>query len=681
MKRIALLLCLMFCLGVLTDRIVMHLWSGNHSPTVVATAGVDRIDSPPAVYVAKSESGIEGRLTLAAHGAASPSPGEASSVPGEVSSSPAAAAPAAPKQPSPAAPTPVAPAAASPVQGNSQLALSRLALTAKADLSQVTFTYHMTPVAGNADVGIQIFANREDVKSESKWEGIFPLDSAGKPLIIQLYEGLDNTGSFTVTLPKGVYGATRLILFAAPNKNVDLSKTLYDTKNDANAHLDLHLTVASAEKRVTAPILVMSPKTETADEGNGAYTATFTGVVKTPQDYHPQENGFYVMAKSPAGFAQNWVSMKNAEPSGDPADNYLKIPVQFTVKGVKAGLWNMQFGLFKYTWGDALHWVYPGVDFAVGDWVQRAPADHIPPRLRLRNNRFETLDGKPYDFYAGKPAAVEAVSFVRGGNYGNAIGWTILPEYNRPGYFALLKQMGCHFMRIAFNPERFMDEPVYRQAVDQIVQNIWAAGLYPVIGPQGLMKAATLQEQVDKSVKLVELMTRQYKGKSVWLEVCNEPYEVAEWAKWKPIVTRMVRTARAIDPDAFLIAPLEGWGKDGRAAAKDPIRDVHVDMYDAHAYIQPEDVARVYGDDVKAGLPLYIGEYGGNDATYLSRMDMALQNLHGLVAAAPWAFTKSGQDGLPLIADGSSTTLKYTQAGQQIATDYALWDEGRRKPQ
>ena len=688
MKRFGALFCVVFLLGILADRLIVSMQP--HIPADAINGYPNKTQD--AAYTAPGAAGKETHATPAerAEPAVLTTPG-APATPG---ANPTPRAPATPGA-NPILPTPVAPATATsseptptaaPAPAGEQGAavkfpLSHLSMTATADLGQVTFTYHITPTSGNADAGIQMFAHHDEIKSEQKWEPINPVDASGKLIILGLYQNIDNTGTFTVALPKGTYGATRVILFNAPDgKNVDMSRLLYDTNSDPHApKINLHLTVVSAEKRITAPLLDVSSAVTTTAQGNGSYTATFVGAVKVPQGYHPQENGFWVMAKGPAGFAQKWVDMNHAVPGGNSNDSYQKIPFELTVKDVKTGLWNMQFGLFKYGFGDPLYWTWPGTDFAAGDWVRSAPAESLPPRLRLRNNRFETLDGRPYDFYAGRPAGHQAVSFLRGGNYGNAIGWTITPLYNRPGYFVLLKGMGCHFMRVVFNPERYFAEAIYRDAVDQVVQNMWIAGLYPVIGPQGLMKADTLAEQIDRSIKLIKVMALRYKGKPVWMEMCNEPFEVPAWSQWKPVAIKMTRAIREIDPDAFVIAPLEGWGKDGRAAAKDPITEVHVDLYDAHAYIQPEDVARNFADDIKAGIPLYIGEYGGNNAAYLSRMDLAFQNLHGLMAAAPWAFTKYGQDGLPLIADGSTAVLHYTPAGQQIAEDYALWDQGKQK--
>ena len=167
-------------------------------------------------------------------------------------------------------------------------------------------------------------------------------------------------------------------------------------------------------------------------------------------------------------------------------------------------------------------------------------------------------------------------------------------------------------------------------------------------------------------------------GQSVWLEICNEPHEFNTWAAWKPIAVRYVKAIRDIDPDAFVIVPFEGYGKDGREAAKDPIKDVEVDLYDGHAYVQPDEVAKLYAPAIEAGLPVLIGEYGGG-GEYLGRMDVALEKLpHGLMAAGPWAFTVKGEDALPLVEDGSGDTLTFTAAGQAIAHDYAAWNEGKR---
>jgi hypothetical protein len=234
-------------------------------------------------------------------------------------------------------------------------------------------------------------------------------------------------------------------------------------------------------------------------------------------------------------------------------------------------------------------------------------------------------------------------------------------------------------MRVNFNPNRYPGERLYQDVVDQVVQNVWSAGMYPILCPQSLPDGSTLDQQVERGQGVVEAMARKYRGAPVWMEICNEPHEFGSWLAWKPVATRYVRAIRAIDPGAFVIVPFEGYGKDGRAAAKDPIRDVDVDLYDGHAYVAPADVPRLFGPAVNAGLPMLIGEYGGG-ADYLTHLDAALERLSpGLLAAAPWAFTVKGEDLLPLVEGSDGDGVRFTPAGRAIVEDYALWDSGRRR--
>jgi len=561
------------------------------------------------------------------------------------------------------------------------LKVSKALVTAQVHLSEVTFTYHITPVNKSVDAGMQLYIMHSDRPKGAPWEGIGANDSSGRPLILSLFRGQDNTGTFTVRLPRGSYSEYRLLLFNSPDgKSVDYGQVLYDTNSDpSRAHQTVELNVTSNESPVKGPTLSFPPKPLVQGNGDGTYTVTIPAIVKVPDGYTAPDKGLWAMAKGDPGFTQVWASLTQAQHSTDPQNSYEFIPINFTLKSVKPGLWTEQFGLFKNTWGDPLYWAYPGMDFEVGgdSWVKKAPADRIPPRLRVKNGRFETVAGKPYHFYSDSPQGLSAVSFVRGGNYGNALDWTVNPTYNNPGYFTLLGDMGCHFIRALFNPDRYLEQPAYEHAVDQVVQNIWAAGLYPLIAPQDLPDGDTREQRAEQGLKVVQMLAEKYKGQSAWLEIVNEPHEYASWAEWKPVAEQYVKAIRAIDPDAFVVVPFEGYSKDGRGAAKDPITDVAVDLYDGHAYVDPSQVATLFGTPARVGLPVLVGEYGGG-ADYLHRMDVALQHAGPLKAVAPWAFTVKGQDSLPLISDGSTAVLRYTPAGQTIADDYARWDSGKK---
>jgi hypothetical protein len=75
-----------------------------------------------------------------------------------------------------------------------------------------------------------------------------------------------------------------------------------------------------------------------------------------------------------------------------------------------------------------------------------------------------------------------------------------------------------------------------------------------------------------------------------------------------------------------------------------------------------------------------IGEYGGG-APYLRRMDRVFASQgSAFMAVAPWAFTVKGQDMLPLIENGDTAVLQFTEAGQVIANDFNRWNNGEPLP-
>ncbi len=561
-----------------------------------------------------------------------------------------------------------------------QLQLSHISVLTKVDLGQVTFTFHVTPSNMSSDVGLQMYVHRQ---KPDTWEFVQAQDSTGGPKVFPLYRTLDNDITFTASLSPGTYDNFRLLLFdASGGHGINYSDEVYDTAADTvKRTVPMHFEIATSQSRVVSPVLAYAPIPATVAAGDGTYTVTIPAKVKIPRGYQAAEGGLWVMAKGDGGFSQQWVGMNTAKPANDAHDTYLEAPVRFELKGVKPGLWNVQFGVFKATWGDALEWVYPGLDFEVGGdaWVVKSP--RRPARVRVFNDRFVKLTegGKvPASLYPDSPAATRAVSFVRGGNYGNAIGWDIHPALNTPGYFVLLSDLGCRFIRIVYNPDRYINEPLYQHSVDQIIQNIWQSDSYPIIAPQDLPQGNTIGERVERGAALCRQMAENYKGKPVWIELVNEPHEFGTWPEWKPIAERYVKTIRGVDPEAFVIVPLEGFSKDGRGAAKSPITDVAVDLYDAHAYVAPGEVEMRYGPMTRAGLPLLIGEFGG-DGPYLRQMSVAFESMRPQpLAIAPWAFTIKGQDSLPLIADGSSATLRYTPAGEAVAHAYNLWNSGKK---
>jgi hypothetical protein len=566
-------------------------------------------------------------------------------------------------------------------KGENELNFSHVSFAASAKLGQVTFTYDLVPSNASDNAIMQLFVNVDGV-----WEQFTPKDDNGT-IVFHLYKDLDCTGTFKIDLPKGTYSQYRMILFDAPDgTNADFDHVLWDSVNQKNPPVpSVNFAVTSDAAPIDAPVITYPPNPLESSQGGGLSTVTIPAIVKYPADYAPDGGGFWAMAKGNGGFSQVWVDPKNAIQNGGEGDSVnsipIQIPIQFVLKNLRPGIYNVQFGLFKPSFGNPLQWIYPGLDFEAGgdSWETKAPQDHIPPRLHVEGNHFLLTSGKPFNFYSSNTSGRLAATFVRGGNYGNAITWTAQPALDTPGYFTLLADMGCHYIRFNFDPDRYIQQRMYANAVDQVVQNIWMAGLYPIIAPQDLPSGSSLQQRIDKGNKLLAMVAAKYSGKSVWIEICNEPHEFATWSQWKPVAERYVRTIRTIDPGAFVIVPFENYSADGVGAAKSPITDIHVDLYDGHAYIDATKVAAAFAPAIKAGLPVIIGEYGGNDPTYLHHMDRTFQSLSPEpLAISPWAFTIKGQDSLPLVLNGSTANLVLTPAGQAVSKDFRSWDDGRK---
>ncbi len=565
-------------------------------------------------------------------------------------------------------------------QGVRPLTMRRVSFTVGAGPGSAIFVPHFLPMNRSAKVGIQFVFQYINQGGKNSAETV-NVETEDGPLILDLEIGKENSTRMQIPLPPGRYYKYNMFLCYSPDgKQVDYHKPVYDMDQDPTMGMQsINMTIRGARK-LLMPMIQKKDDAIVTPAGNG-FTVAVNAEVTLPENYSNDRNGLWAIAKGATGISRQFLSLNNAVDSEEGGYAYKKIPVRFQFGGVKPSVWSVELGLARPNNPTEMRWAEGRAEFEVGGgaWKHPAPMSVIPKRVQVKNRKFVTLDGQPADLYRDMPDALSGVKFIRGGNYGNSICWTIVPAQNRPEYFQQLREFGLRFVRINFQADRFLEEELYRSVVDQFVQNVWSAGLYPIISPQEFPRAKTDPLRVELTVRLLKMMATKYKDQPVWYHILNEPYIFQTWDKWKPVATRFVKTIRAIDPDAFVIVPFEGWAVDGRGAAADPIRDVRVDLYDAHAYINPAEFNDRYGPAVRAGLPVLIGEYGGGTAAYLSRMDTVIQNMPGIVAIAPWAFTVPGMDFLALVENSNENGLTFTETGKAIQTDFMIWNSGRKK--
>lgn len=554
-------------------------------------------------------------------------------------------------------------------------------LSAVTDLGTVGFTLHISNPTAPAAVNFQIFLHRiyaaPDGTKVDEWVQIVPTDAAGGNSF-NVFPNLDNVFTFSSTaVPLGNYTEARVIGFTAGS---NFSQNVLDAMATG-----LNLSVTTTQIRVTKPQIVVDTASVQLPGPDGKMHIPFT--IKFPDGYVTQYSGLFAMAKGSGGAVQPWEDLTKAVIATGP-DPCRVLTSEFVLDVPANGLYNLQFGLFNYGW-TLLQWVYPGMDFEVGGdaWVVKCPAANLPPRLTIVGGQWQTLDSKAFDWCPSTaPLCCSAVAFVRGGNYGNALTWTNNPDYNTPGFFSVLRFKGLRWIRTNFDPDKYLASAAYQHSVDQVVQNQLSGGLYPIIGPQNMPTSSAGEADRDaKHLTLIKALATKYNGLPVWLNLCNEPSNLATWAQCKPVMEAAAQAVRAIDPQAFVICPFNGYSTGSTAdAAASPITSVHIDLLDYHAYNAPDVFAQNTAPALAAGLPVLVGEYGGGDAAYLNSMDIAFQKAwiahKSLMGAGPWAFTHMGQDSLPLVADGSGAVVTFTPSGQQVIADYALWDAGTLLP-
>jgi len=568
----------------------------------------------------------------------------------------------------------------------SNIGITSVKLEATADLGTAKFQVQFDGATAAASCNLQIFVHRTyhlpDNETLSDWPMLIAKDINGSNLEIEIEpESLITKTFSTSDMGIGVYDAAKICLFASSS---NFQAPLYH-----GFVTGLNLEITTNQIRVLAPRLEVDIDNAKIPDADGN-TIAIPFTVKWPQLHSVENNSFWAIAKSEQGFVQPWINTSEPQIASGEDDYYYQTGT-FDLAVDKSDNRTIHFGLFSNgMWQQALTWIYPSYVFDIGTsgWEFNCPKTILPPRLTVRDNTWtHTITGEHFEFYAEAPEALKAVHFVRGGNYGNAVLWTETPLYNTPGFFADLKAKGLRWIRMNFDPDLFLNDSTYVDVIDQIVQNMLLGGLYPIVGPQDIPTGLgdTTTEQFDLLMNLNEIMATRFKGLPVWLNVCNEPSVLPEWQHCKLIMAECVRTIRAVDPNAFVIVPVNGFSRGSTSAlAADPITDVHVDLYDFHAYDNVQLITEYLTPALQAGLPMLVGEYGSLDPKHIQAIHTTLQTLsicyNSLMAAGPWAFTCTAQDPLPLIIDASTPEIKWTPAGDQVIADYAAWNAGQMIP-
>lgn len=563
----------------------------------------------------------------------------------------------------------------------------RLELIPTVDLGDVNLKVRTTNPSAPIDADLcqvwmrRTYTNPTTGQTTEQWLNWVPNDDVAKKYFkFSLFSGETQTFNFDVsTFDVGKYDSFRFIFFT--NHWTVLADQMAE---------NVSFEITTKQKRVKAPFVeILADKIQ--DPGpDGKLHIPY--VIKMPPKTFTTWGGWFLMAKGGLLFQQPWITYAKKNGSDVLPDGVTKVAegpdpywysegeLVFDYPSV-SGIHNLQFGLFDYNW-KLQNWVWPGINIQVGgdSWVTKCPDSKLPPRLRVSNGQLVKADGTDYNIYEGTSGA-NAITAIRGGNYGNQYLWSEAPDYNRTGYFSSLKYLGHKFLRFLFNPDKYIADKIYRNRIQDTIGKILSAGCHVIVGPQHIPTGSDLHDKSEAFYKLIELMANNWKNLPVWVCLTNEPNDIGDWSLCKPILQKAATIYRSIDPEAFLICPTSKWSKENTTPeANDLIDPVLVDAYAYHAYNNPADVIPNLKPILDKNVAVIVEEYGCGDVEWQKSINIEMQKLSKLypnfIGFATWAWTRTGEDACPMVEDGNLANIKLTAAGQMQVKDMQIWDSG-----
>lgn len=201
--------------------------------------------------------------------------------------------------------------------------------------------------------------------------------------------------------------------------------------------------------------------------------------------------------------------------------------------------------------------------------------------------------------------------------HGVSYGWhQFWPRfYNASSVEWLVKDWGAQVLRASMGVElegAYMDKPEFgMECVQKVVDAAIANGVYVIIDwhSHGI--------RTEEAKGFFSQMATRYKGvPNVIYEIFNEPVEDS-WERVKAYSEEVVRTIRAIEPDAVILVGCPHWDQDIHLAADNPLAGYHNLMYTVHFYANThEQWLRDRADyALSKGLPLFVSECAGMEAS------------------------------------------------------------------
>ncbi len=207
----------------------------------------------------------------------------------------------------------------------------------------------------------------------------------------------------------------------------------------------------------------------------------------------------------------------------------------------------------------------------------------------------------------GKPVTLRGVS----------LGWhNLWPRfYNKGAVNELTKEWHATVVRAAMGikiDDNYLQNPSFAmECMEPVIKACISKGVYVIIDWHAH------EAYTNEAVKFFSEMSKKYgKYPNVIYELFNEPINDS-WESLKVYHKTIIDAIRKNDPDNIILCGNPHWDQDIDIVAKSPIEGVNNVMYTVHFYAatHKEYLRNKMIDAVKGGLPVFVSECGGCEAS------------------------------------------------------------------
>ena len=209
------------------------------------------------------------------------------------------------------------------------------------------------------------------------------------------------------------------------------------------------------------------------------------------------------------------------------------------------------------------------------------------------------------------------------------------PEYVNPKLFKeLKKKWHANVVRLALYTDEYGgycsggDRKELIKLIKKGVSYAKKADMYVIVDWHVLndQNPNKYKKQAKKFFKEISKALSSYDN--VLYEICNEPNGNTSWKEIKKYAKAVIPVIRKNDKDAVIIVGTTNWSQGVDEAAADPIEGYSNIMYALHFYAatHKEDLRNRMVSAVKAGLPVFVSEFGICDASGNGAIDKTSAN-------------------------------------------------------